>query len=49
MMTPETTNYMIAGYSVFLSIFSIYILSLVIRWSRLKKNMQLLQELDLEE
>ncbi|MFN2215645.1 MAG: hypothetical protein ACK2TS_01755 [Anaerolineales bacterium] len=48
MGAPETTNYMIAGYAVFVVIFSIFIASLAMRWNRLKKDQQTLQELEKE-
>ena len=46
MFAPETTNYMIAGYIVFFSVFTFYILSLAVRWSKLKQNQQTLEEMD---
>jgi len=46
MSAPETTNYMIAGYIVFFSVITFYILSLTVRWSKLKQNQQTLEELD---
>ena len=49
MVTPETTNYMIAGYVVFFSVFTFYILSMVVRWSRLKRTLQDLKDLEVKE
>lgn len=45
-ISPETTNYMIAGYVVFFFIFTFYISSLAVRWSNLKRDMQTLEELE---
>ncbi len=42
--TPDTLNYMIAGYVVFAVIMSAYLVSLYKRWSDLKKELQLLDE-----
>jgi len=44
--TPETTNYMIAGYAVFFGIFILFITSMAIRWSNLKRDFLTLEELD---
>ena len=45
----ETTNYMIAGYAVIFGIMFLYIVSLVVRTRNLKRNMQLLTELEHEK
>lgn len=42
--TPDTLNYMIAGYVVFTVIMSAYLASLYKRWSDLKKELQFLDE-----
>ncbi|HKZ43448.1 MAG TPA: hypothetical protein VJZ78_00240 [Anaerolineales bacterium] len=46
MEAPETTNYMIAGYAVFFTVISFYIISLSVRWSKLRKDQQTLQEME---
>ncbi len=38
-------KYMLAGYVVILSILAIYLVSLVIRWRNLKRDMEVLKEL----
>jgi hypothetical protein len=45
-ITPETTNYMIGGFATFFAIFSIYIVSLFIRWNNLKRDKITLEELE---
>lgn len=45
-ITPETTNYLIAGYAVFFLIFIFYTSSLVVRWSNLKKDLHTLQDME---
>jgi hypothetical protein len=37
-------NYMIAGYTVILSVLAIYLISLLVRWRKLKRDMQTLKE-----
>jgi len=44
-MTPDTTNYMLAAYAVIFSVMMIYILSLFLRWRKLKKDLQTCNEL----
>ena len=46
MSVPETTNYLIAGYTVFFLVITFYILSLTARWSKLKQNQHTLEEID---
>jgi hypothetical protein len=41
----ETTHYMIVGYAVIFSIMLIYILSIFIRRRNLKRNMEMLEEM----
>ena len=43
---PETTNYMIGGYIVFFVVFTSYLASLVIRWTKLKREFNTLKELE---
>jgi hypothetical protein len=38
-------KYMLAGYVVILSILAIYLVSLVVRWRNLKRDMEVLVEL----
>jgi hypothetical protein len=44
--TPDTFNYMVGGYIVFAVVMSIYIYSLVSRWSNLKREQQMLGEIE---
>ena len=45
----ETTRYMIAGYTVIFSIMLIYIISIFIRRRNLKRDLDSLHEMELEE
>ncbi|HSQ16704.1 MAG TPA: hypothetical protein VLM83_03310 [Anaerolineales bacterium] len=45
----ETTNYMIAGYTVIFGVMLVYLVSLFVRWRNLKQDAQVLQELDRKE
>jgi hypothetical protein len=45
-ITPETTNYLIAGYAVFFGVFIFFIISMAVRWSHLKRDLQSLQEME---
>lgn len=45
-ITPETTNFLIAGYAVFFGVFISYIASLVFRWQNLKRDLQSLQDME---
>jgi hypothetical protein len=40
----ETTNYMIAGYAVIFGTMALYLVSLVARWRRLRRDEQMLEE-----
>ena len=42
----ETTNYMLAGYAVIFGVMLVYLVSLFVRWRNLKRNVQMLQELE---
>lgn len=42
----NTLTYMIAGYSVIFSIMAIYLVSLIVRWRNLRKDEELLKDLD---
>ena len=44
--TIDTSNYMIAGYSIFFGVTIIYITSLVTRWKKLMRDLIMLEELD---
>lgn len=44
-MTPDTTNFMLAGYTVIFSVMAIYIASLFLRWRNLKQDLIILQEM----
>ena len=43
--TPDTSAYMIAGYTVFFIVMSIYLLSLFLRSRNLKRDLSLLKDL----
>jgi hypothetical protein len=45
----ETTNYMIAGYTVIFGVMLVYLVSLIVRWRNLKQDATLLQELEDKE
>jgi CcmD family protein len=45
----QTTNYMIAGYTVIFSVILLYILSLVLRTRKLERELLLLTELEEKE
>ena len=42
----ETTRYMVAGYSVIFSVMFLYILSIFIRRRNLKRDMEILNEME---
>jgi hypothetical protein len=44
--TPDTSAYMIAGYAVIFSIMLIYLISLIIRNRNLKKDYEMLEEIE---
>ena len=44
--TPNTFNYMVGGYLVFAVVMSAYIGSLISRWRNLKREQQMLDEID---
>ena len=44
--TIDTSNYMIAGYSIFFGVMIIYITSLVTRWKKLQQDLQMLEEME---
>ena len=44
--TPDTSQYMILGYTVFFIVSAIYLVSLAIRNRNLQRDLQMLEELD---
>ena len=44
--TPDTLNYMIGGYTVFAVLMLGYLMSLISRWNSLKRDQQMLDEMD---
>lgn len=46
--TPDTSAYMIAGYTVAFVIMAIYLASLFIRWRNLDRDLQTLESLEAE-
>jgi hypothetical protein len=45
----ETTNYMIAGYTVIFGVMALYLISLVVRQRNLLRDLELLEELDKQQ
>ena len=45
----NTTNYMIAGYVVIFGVMLIYLISLLIRGRNLQKDLEVLEEIQVEE
>jgi hypothetical protein len=43
-LTPDTVDYMIAGYAVLTVILTVYLLSIFLRWRKAKAEYKLLQE-----
>jgi hypothetical protein len=44
--TPDTSGYMIAGYAVFFIVSAIYLVSLIVRNRNLRRDLDMLEELD---
>jgi hypothetical protein len=44
--TPETGNYMVAGFVVIFGTIFVYLASLIIRWRNLQRDLELLAELE---
>ena len=44
--TPDTLNYMVGGYIVFAVVMSVYVFSLISRWNNLKREKQILDEIE---
>ncbi len=45
----ETTRYLVAGYTVIFGIMFLYIISLVVRTRNLKRQLEMLRDLDQEK
>ena len=45
----ETTRYMVAGYSVIFSVMFLYVISLIIRRRNLKRDLEILDEMEPKE
>jgi len=45
-VTPDTMNYMISGYVIFAVVMLVYVASLVSRWNNLKREKQILDEIE---
>jgi len=45
---PDTSSYMIAGYTIFFLVAAVYILSLFLRWRNLEQDERTLEELKKE-
>lgn len=48
-MTPDTTNYLVLGYTVFTVVMGLYLVSLVLRQRNLKRDLELMKELEAEK
>jgi Flp pilus assembly protein TadB len=44
--TPNTFAYMIAGYAVFAVVMAAYLVSLILRFRRLRSDLRLLEEIE---
>ena len=44
--TPDTIGYMIGGYVVFAVVMIGYVASLISRWNNLKRDQQMLEEIE---
>ena len=45
---PDTSAYMIAGYTVFFIVAAIYVISLLVRWHNLHQDMTTLEAIEKE-
>jgi len=45
----NTTSYMIAGYAVIFGVMLIYLISLLVRQRNLQKDLEVLEEIQIEE
>lgn len=46
---PNTSSYMIAGYAIAFGVMILYVISLYIRSSNLKKDLSMLEDMDKKE
>ena len=44
--TLNTLNYMIAGYAVFAAVLTVYLISLLLRWRNLRRDLATLEEME---
>ena len=44
---PDTLSYMIAGYTVIFSVMILYLVSLVVRFHRLRRDLETLRHLEI--
>ena len=44
--TPDTVNYLIAGYTVFTIVMIVYLASLYVRWRNLERDKHMLDKTD---
>jgi cell division protein FtsL len=47
--TPDTSIYMIAGYTIAFAVMAVYLASLVLRWRNLNQDLQTLESLQSEQ
>ena len=47
-VTPDTSGYMVAGYTIFFVIFAIYLLSVFLRTRNLRKDLGVLEAMEKE-
>ena len=45
-VTPDTSGYMIAGYAIAFLVMGLYVVSLLLRNRNLKKDLEMLEEMD---
>ena len=45
----DTTSYMIAGYAIIFGVMLIYLISLLVRQRNLQKDLEVLEEIQVEE
>jgi hypothetical protein len=45
----DTTNFMIAGYAIIFGVMLIYLISLLVRQRNLQKDLEVLEEIQVEE
>ena len=43
--TTLSIKYMLAGYSIILTVLAVYLISLVVRWKNLKRDLTTLEEI----